>query len=378
VDAATDFSTGNVIEAVADLNSAAFEPTYETIMVAFDLLSSTTAAAETDSTFTHRHDADAEAPTAQAAELLDAYSHTVSAAFQKAHAAVVHIEVRVRDARSRGRDETAGSGSGFFISPDGYLLTNSHVVHGASKIRVSLNDGRRLDADLIGDDPDTDLAILRVSADDIHYLEFADSAAISPGQIAVAIGSPMGFQQTVTAGIVSGLGRSLRSSSGRLIDNIIQTDAALNPGNSGGPLVDSRGDVIGVNTAIIRPAQGICFAIASNTARWVAAWLIKEGRIRRRYIGVAGQNVTLVRKLVRHYRLETDTGVLVASMEPQSAGARAGLLEGDIIVGFDQNPVGSVDALHKQLTGPVTGGESEVTILRGSERHILKIRPAEA
>ncbi|HVT67646.1 MAG TPA: trypsin-like peptidase domain-containing protein, partial [Trebonia sp.] len=254
------------------------------------------------------------------AELLDHYSAAVSGAIERAHHAVVHIEAST--------PQGPGSGSGFFISPDGYLLTNSHVVHGAGSLRVSLADGRRLAADLVGDDPHTDLAVLRAAAADVAHLALADSDTARPGQIAIALGSPMGFQQTATAGIVSGLGRSLRSGSGRLIENIIQTDAALNPGNSGGPLVNARGEVIGVNTAIIRPAQGICFAIASNIARWVAGWLIKEGRVRRSYIGVAGQNVPLLRKLVRHYRLGLDTGVLVAGIEPGSPAARAGLAEG--------------------------------------------------
>lgn len=307
--------------------------------------------------------------------LLDAYSQAVSQAFQVAHAAVVHLEVRMpqADARNVG----GGSGSGFFISPDGYVLTNSHVVHGAKAIRVFLADGRRLSADLIGDDPDTDLAIVRVSANDIAYLPFADSDAVLPGQIAIAIGSPMGFQQTVTAGIVSGLGRSLRGASGRLIDNIIQTDAALNPGNSGGPLVNTRGEVIGVNTAIIRPAQGICFAIASNIARWVAGWLIKDGHVQRSYVGVAGQNVPLLRKLIRHYRLPSETGVLVASVEPDSPAARAGIVEGDIIVSFDEHPVPSIDSLHKALTGPRSSQFNTLGILRGSERLRITIAPVD-
>ena len=304
------------------------------------------------------------------AALVDAYSNAVSGAVAAAHPAVVHIEVR-------GNNAPGGSGSGFFISPDGYLLTNSHVVHGAQELRVFLADGRKLGATLVGDDPDSDLAVLRVSADELAHLTLADSAAVRPGQIAIAIGSPMGFQQTVTAGIVSGLGRSLRGASGRLIDNVIQTDAALNPGNSGGPLVNTRGEVIGVNTAIIRPAQGICFAIASDTARWVAAWLIKDGRIRRSFIGLAGQNVPLIRKVVRYHRIAQDTGVLVAGVEPGSPADRAGLAEGDIVLALDGAPTPAVDALHKLLTGDRIGEHAIVTFLRGAELRRHAIIPLE-
>ncbi|HEY0943806.1 MAG TPA: trypsin-like peptidase domain-containing protein [Opitutaceae bacterium] len=302
--------------------------------------------------------------------LIDAYSHAVSGAVQAAHPAVVHIEVL-------GNNAPGGSGSGFFISPDGYILTNSHVVHGARELKVFLADGRKLSADLIGDDPHTDLAVLRVSGPDIAHLALADSSALRPGQIAIAIGSPMGFQQTVTAGIISGLGRSLRGASGRLIDNIIQTDAALNPGNSGGPLINTRGEVIGVNTAIIRPAQGICFAIASNTARWVAGWLIKDGRIRRSFIGVAGQNVPLLRKLVRYHRLAHESGVLVAGLEPDSPAVRAGLLEGDILLALDGTPTPTIDALHTLLTADRIGERAVVTLLRGVELRRHAIIPLE-
>ena len=302
--------------------------------------------------------------------LLDAYSSAVTGAVSAAHPAVVHIEVR-------GNDTPGGSGSGFFISPDGYLLTNSHVVHGAKELRVFLADGRKLAADLVGDDPDSDLAVLRVSADELSHLTLADSAAVRPGQIAIAIGSPMGFQQTVTAGIVSGLGRSLRGASGRLIDNVLQTDAALNPGNSGGPLVNTRGEVIGVNTAIIRPAQGICFAIASNTARWVAAWLIKDGRIRRSYIGLGGQSVPLIRKVARYHHLAQESGVLVASLEAESPAARAGLREGDIVVALDGVATPAVDSLHKLLTGDRIGERAIVTFLRGVELRRHAIIPLE-
>ena len=306
--------------------------------------------------------------------LLDAYSSAVSGAVAAAHPAVVHLEVRGDDT---GPAAAGGSGSGFFISPDGYALTNSHVVHGARRLTAFLADGRKLAADLVGDDPDTDLAVIRVSADELAHLTLADSDAVRPGQVAIAIGSPMGFQQTVTAGVVSGLGRSLRGASGRLIDNVIQTDAALNPGNSGGPLVNARGEVIGVNTAIIRPAQGLCFAIASNTARWVAGWLIKDGRVRRSYIGVAGQDVPLLRKVARFHRLALETGVLVAGLEPDSPAIRAGLAEGDIVVALDGVPTPAVAALHRFLTADRIGERAIVTFLRGAELRRHAIIPLE-
>ncbi len=310
-------------------------------------------------------------------QLLDAYSTAVAGAVEAARDAVVHLEVHGSGDPDGHGSPSGGSGSGFFISPDGYILTNSHVVHGARELRVFLADGRRLAADLVGDDPDTDLAVLRVSAGELTHLSFADSDTARPGHIAIAIGSPMGFQQTVTAGIVSGLDRSLRTQSGRLIDNIIQTDAALNPGNSGGPLVNARGEVIGVNTAIIRPAQGICFAIASNIARWVAGWLIKDGRVRRSFIGVAGQKVPLLRKLVLAYRLAGDSGVLVASVEPGSPAARAGLREDDIIVTFGGEAVPAVETLHRHLTADRIGRPVELGVLRGVELRTLTITPLE-
>ena len=311
------------------------------------------------------------------AELLDAYSSAVSGTVERTSAAVIHIEAR--GAETSGPDApSGGTGSGFFISPDGYALTNSHVVHGARELRVVLADGRQLAADLVGDDPDTDLAVIRVGATDLAHLSLADSDRVRPGQIAVAIGSPMGFQQTVTAGIVSGLGRSLRAQSGRLIDNIIQTDAALNPGNSGGPLVDTRGQVIGVNTAIIRPAQGICFAIASNTARRVAGWLIKDGRVRRSVLGLGGQTVPLLRKLVLAYRLAHDTGVLVQHIEPDSPAARGGLAVGDIVVALDREPTPRVDSLHKFLTADRIGRRVDLTVLRNVELKTLPLIPAES
>ena len=309
--------------------------------------------------------------------LLDAYSDAVSHAVELAGSAVLHLEVRSPvNGRDTGAD-VAGSGSGFFLSPDGYALTNSHVVRGATAIRVALADGRRFEADLVGDDPDTDLAVIRVTAGDLSHLALGDSDRVRPGHIAIALGSPMGFQQTVTAGIVSGLGRALHASSGRLIDNIIQTDAALNPGNSGGPLINTRGDVIGVNTAIIRPAQGICFAIASNLARWVAGWLIKDGRIRRSYLGVGGQTVPLLRALVRTYRLPTATGVLVAHVAPGSPAALAGLREGDIILALDTTSVPDVNTLHKLLTADRIDRPATLATLRHTERLALTVTPRE-
>ena len=308
------------------------------------------------------------------AQLLDAYSTAVTSTVEAAGAAVVHLEVRTK--RSQG-ESPSGSGSGFFLSPDGYALTNSHVVHGASDLRVHLADGRRLRADLVGEDPHTDLAVVRVSSDPLPHLLLADSDRVRPGQIAIALGSPMGFQQTVTAGIVSGLGRSLRTQSGRTIDNIIQTDAALNPGNSGGPLVNTRAEVIGVNTAIIRPAQGICFAIASNLARWVAAWLIKDGRIRRSDLGVGGQTVPLLRAVARAYHLDQVTGVLVSHLTPGSPAAVAGLREGDIMVALHTHPVPTVTELHQLLTADYIDLPVTLTVVRHTERIVLPVRPAE-
>jgi S1-C subfamily serine protease len=304
--------------------------------------------------------------------LLDAYSQAVVRAAEEVGPSVVNIEVRRRDGQKQG------SGSGFVITPDGFVLTNSHVVHGAERIEVVLADGRRPDATLVGDDPDTDLAVVRVFAPQLHPVRMGDSKGIRVGQVAIAIGNPYGFQCTVTAGVVSALGRSFRANTGRLIDDIIQTDAALNPGNSGGPLVNSRGEVIGVNTAVILPAQGICFAIGIDTAKYVAAWLIKDGKIRRSYIGVSGQNVPLHRRLVRHYQLSTGSGVLVIGVASGSPASLAGLREGDVIVELNGQSMASIDALHKFLTGDQIGVEARLTIIRRTEKLSIAITPAES
>ena len=310
------------------------------------------------------------------AALLDEYSRAVVSAVERVAPSVVNIEVQQRSENQR-RD-IAGNGSGFVITPDGFILTNSHVVHAATRIIVNLSGGRDYPAELIGDDPETDLAVIRIDASQLVHVRLADSESLRVGQLAVAIGNPFGFQASVTAGVISALGRSMYSQSGRLIDNIIQTDAALNPGNSGGPLVNSAGEVIGVNTAMIRPAQGICFAIASNTARLVAGWLIRDGRIRRSYIGVAGQNVPLHRRVVRFYNLPLETGVLVVSVEKNSPAERAGLRQGDLIVAFNGQPIGSVHDLHKVLVGEQIGVSASLTAIRHTEKLELPILPAES
>jgi S1-C subfamily serine protease len=313
--------------------------------------------------------------------LLDAYSRAVIGAVERVGPTVVRVDVhkrvrlRARDGRRVGRLESQGSG--FLFTPDGLVLTNSHVVHEATNVYVELEGGRRAAATLIGDDPATDLAVLRIEGSRLPYAEFGDSRTVRVGQLVVAIGNPLGFQSTVTAGVVSARGRSLLTESGRLIDDVIQTDAALNPGNSGGPLVDSGGRVIGVNTAVIARAQGICLAVGINTAEWVAGRLIQSGRIRRAYVGVVGQNVALEPAAARALGMPGG-GVLVLSLEPDSPAARAGLVEGDVLVALDGEPVGAVDDLHKLLTEERIGVPTVLGVLRGTERQELPVVPREA
>jgi S1-C subfamily serine protease len=321
----------------------------------------------------------ANGPRPDDSELLDAYSSAVIAAAEKISPSVVNIDVQQKAAGgARGVNARRGSGSGFIFTPDGFILTNSHVVHHAERIDVALSDGRRYPARLVGNDADTDLAVIRIDAPNLIAAQLGDSNSIRVGQLVVAVGNPYGFQCTVTAGVVSAMGRSLRSNSGRLIDDVIQTDAALNPGNSGGPLVNSRGAVIGVNTAIILPAQGICFAIAVNTAKFVAVRLMRDGRVRRSFLGVGGQNVTIPRLLARQLNLATASGVLVVSVEKDSPAHKAGLDEGDVIIAIDAQPIKSIDDLHTSLTDQKIGVRSELTVLRRSARISLAVVPGES
>jgi S1-C subfamily serine protease len=304
-------------------------------------------------------------------DLLDAYSRAVVRAAEQVSPAVVNVEVRQRQG-------ARGNGSGFLFTPDGLILTNSHVVHHAVHVDVTLTDGRRMQADLVGEDPDTDLAVLRIAAPGLAPARLGDSRSLRVGQVVIAIGNPYGFQYSVTAGVVSALGRSLRARSGRLIDDVIQTDAALNPGNSGGPLVTAQGLVVGVNTAVILPAQGLCFAIPINTAKLVAGRLIKDGKIRRGYLGMGGQNVPILRRLVRAYHLPVETGVLVVSIEGGSPAKRAGLAEGDVIVRYGQHSVAGIDDLHRLLIDDEVGIASTLAVLRGAELITLDVVPGES
>jgi S1-C subfamily serine protease len=310
-------------------------------------------------------------------QLLDAYSQSVVSAAETISPSVVKIDARRKSVSGR-YEGAGGTGSGFIISSDGLVITNSHVVHGADRIEVILPDGRRPDVALVGEDPETDLAVLRIYAPNLSAVTLGESRSLRVGQIAIAIGNPYGFDCTVTAGVVSAVGRSFRSRSGRLMDNIIQTDAALNPGNSGGPLVNSRGEVIGVNTAVILPAQGICFAIGIDTVKYVTGFLVRDGRIRRAYVGLGGQNTKLPRRLVRYHNLSNETGLVIVSLEPNSPAAEAGLREGDVIVAFNGAVVADVDALQKLLTEESISRKSTITILRHTEKLDIEITPLES
>lgn len=306
------------------------------------------------------------------APLLDAYSAAVVAAAERVAPAVVHLEVEGAGNARRG------TGSGFAFTPDGLLLTNSHVVHKARRIRATFADGLSRDADLIGEDPDTDIAVIRIGASDLSAVTLGSSRDVRVGQLAIAIGNPFGFQHTVTAGVISALGRSLRTQSGRVIDDVLQTDASLNPGNSGGPLVDSSGRVIGVNTAIIPMAQGICFATAIDSVRWVVLQLLRHGKVRRGYLGVACANVPLARRIARHFTLEQSRAVRVESADRDGPAARGGVEPGDLVVAFEGTPVAGIDDLHRLLTAEHIGKPCRISVLRGAVRLERSVIPAEA
>ncbi|SMG51794.1 S1C family serine protease [Paraburkholderia susongensis] len=313
--------------------------------------------------------------------LLDAYSRTVIGALERVQQAVAFIAVERRlpgEPPERGRGARGGTGSGFLFTPDGYLLTNSHVVHGATHIQVTLADGAKFDADLVGDDPGSDLAVLRIgSPEPLPHVELGESSKLRVGQIAIAVGNPLGLQQTVTTGVISALGRSLRSNSGRMIYDVIQTDAALNPGNSGGPLINSAGQVIGVNTAIIPGAQAICFATAIDTAKWVIMQIFAHGRVRRAYIGVAGTTTPLSRRVQRYFGLSAQSGVHVMEIVKGSPAALGGLRTDDTIVAIDTQPVQDVDNLQRTLDASRIDKPVSVTVLRGAQRVELTLTPVE-
>ena len=302
-------------------------------------------------------------------QLLDSYSRTVTRAVDMVAPSVVSIEVSRKDDGRRGRsDQPTAGGSGFVFASDGLILTNSHVVEGSSKVQVALPDGRDYVADVLGLDPDTDIAVLKITAPDLVAVTFGDSRALRAGQLVIAIGNPYGFHHTVTAGVVSALGRSLRSRSGRLIDQVIQTDAALNPGNSGGPLVASDGAVVGVNTAIIAGGQGLSFAVPISAVVAILPALLRDGRVRRGYLGIAGQNVPLLRRVTRFHRLDRASAVLIISLEPDGPAIAAGLRDGDLIVSFDGLAVENLDDLHRFLTDARIGTRARLGILRGTGR----------
>jgi S1-C subfamily serine protease len=310
------------------------------------------------------------------AELLDAYSRAVISVVDGVGPSVVSIGVDKRPSR-RG-PEREGAGSGVVLAPDGYILTNSHVVHNARRLATTFTDGGQANAALIGEDPATDLAVIRAEASGLSYALLGDSAALRVGQLVIAMGNPLGFQSTVSTGVVSALGRALRGRDGRLIESIIQHTAPLNPGNSGGPLLDSRGEVVGINTAIIMMAQGIGFAIPANTARWVVSQLLTHGRVRRGYLGIAGRERPLHRRLVVFHDLPNERAVEIMSVEADGPARQAGLREGDLVVAIDEHMVNSIDDLHRFLADWPIGSPVMLTVLRGPDRLTVRVSPAEA
>jgi S1-C subfamily serine protease len=310
-------------------------------------------------------------------DLLDAYSQAVVSAVDRVAPSVVGVEVRPSRGDRRGRGRGPGSGSGFVFTPDGLVLTNSHVVSAGEDVSVALHDGRVLRADVVGDDPHTDLAVLRVTAPDLVASPLGDSSTLRPGQVVIAIGSPFGFQHTVTTGVVSALGRSLRARTVRLMENLIQTDAALNPGNSGGPLLTSWGAVIGVNTAVILGGQGIAFAVPINTAQWVISSLLRNGRVRRSHLGVSGHDTDIPRRLVREHNLPRERALAITAVTERSAADEAGLRPGDLLLDFGGTPIGSVDDLMRLLTDSTIGQPTPVRILRHGAPRRLVVVPRE-
>ncbi len=312
-------------------------------------------------------------------QLLDVYSTTITGVVRNTALAVAHIHVvkKSRHPRTGKLIETPGSGSGFVISSDGYLVTNNHVIEDALSVKTAFADGLELEASLVGTDPSTDIAILKVYNGDLKPLQFADSDLLEPGQIAIAIGNPMGLHHTVTAGVVSATGRTLRANNGRLIDDVIQTDAALNPGNSGGPLVNSAGRVIGVNTAVIAAAQGLCFAVSSNLAAYVAGRLIMHGKVKRAHLGVAAQPVNLTPRMIAANQLKTKTGVYVFEIMADMNTVNGQIRTGDIIVEFEGKPVATVDNLHKYLNEEVIGKRTSISVLRDGRKQIISVVPGE-
>jgi S1-C subfamily serine protease len=322
------------------------------------------------------YDNSAEGDTPDDRELLDAYSRAVTKVVERVSSSLVKIDVQT--SRRENRPASGGSGSGFVFTPDGLILTNSHVVHGAEKISLVFTDGEQSSAVLIGDDPDTDIAVLRTGHEILSPAHLGSSKQLRVGQLAIAVGNPYGFQFSVTAGVVSALGRSMRAGSGRMLEEIIQTDAALNPGNSGGPLVDSNGRVIGVNTATILAAQGLCFAIGIDTAKYVVSQILQHGRVRRSWIGIEAQNVPVLRRLAYEYKLSGSSGVMATKITPETAASRAGLKEGDVIVNFAGESVEGIDDLHRLLTAERAGQKQSITVLRGIALRHLSIVPQES